>query len=151
MAIKSKFWITITFVSLILSSLAAFPLRQKLKKIYSELPDTNTIDFFHRPGTITLLSNNGTIIQKLGPTPREKIDFAEIPQIVKYAFIAIEDRRFFEHKGFDLRSISRAILTNVRERAVVEGASTITQQLARIVYLSQEQTYTRKIKEIALC
>ncbi|NDD45294.1 MAG: PBP1A family penicillin-binding protein, partial [Synechococcaceae bacterium WB9_4xB_025] len=114
------------------------------------LPDARGIARFNRPGTITLLSSDGQVIQKLGPATREKIEPGQMPELVKQAFVAAEDRRFYEHDGVDLWGISRAVVTNLRQRAVREGASTITQQLARTVFLSQDRTITRKLKEAAL-
>jgi penicillin-binding protein 1A len=73
-----------------------------------------------------------------------------MPPTVAEAFIAAEDRRFYQHNGVDGWGIARAIVTNVRQGAVREGASTITQQLARTVFLSQDRTITRKLKEAAL-
>ncbi len=114
------------------------------------LPDARGIARFNRPGTITLLSSDGQVIQKLGPATREKIEPGQMPELVKQAFVAAEDRRFYEHDGVDLWGISRALVTNLRQRSVREGASTITQQLARTVFLSQDRTLTRKLKEAAL-
>ncbi len=118
--------------------------------IDSLIPDSKGISNFSRPGTITILSTNGQIIQKLGPATREKVDIEKMPNILKNAFVAAEDRRFYKHKGVDIWGISRAILTNLREGSVKEGGSTITQQLARTVFLSQDRTLTRKLKEAAL-
>ena len=89
------------------------------------LPDARGIASFNRPGTITLLSTNGKVIQKLGPATREKLKPGEMPLLVQQAFIAAEDRRFYEHDGVDGWGIARAIVTNVRQGAVREGASTI--------------------------
>ena len=114
------------------------------------LPDARGISRFNRPGTITLLSSSGAVIQKLGPATREKIEPGQMPLLVKQAFIAAEDRRFYNHDGVDLWGIGRALVRNVRQGAVREGASTITQQLARTVFLSQDRTLTRKLKEAAL-
>ena len=114
------------------------------------LPDARGIASFNRPGTITLLSSRGRVIQKLGPATREKLKPGEMPLLVQQAFIAAEDRRFYEHDGVDGWGIARAIVTNVRQGSVREGASTITQQLARTVFLSQDRTITRKLKEAAL-
>lgn len=114
------------------------------------LPDARGIARFNRPGTITLLSSDGQVIQKLGPATREKIQPGQMPELVKQAFVAAEDRRFYAHDGVDLWGISRALVTNLRQGAVREGASTITQQLARTVFLSQDRTLTRKLKEAAL-
>ena len=118
--------------------------------IDSTLPDARGIASFNRPGTITLLSSDGQVIQKLGPATREKLKPGEMPELVKQAFVAAEDRRFYEHDGVDLWGISRALFTNIKQRSVREGASTITQQLARTVFLSQDRTITRKLREAAL-
>ena len=129
---------------------AALGMRALTELVDSTLPDARGISSFNRPGTITLLSTNGQVIQKLGPATREKVKLGAMPQTVAEAFIAAEDRRFYEHDGVDGWGIARAIVTNVRQGAVREGASTITQQLARTVFLSQDRTITRKLKEAAL-
>ena len=129
---------------------AALGTRAVTQLVDSTLPDARGIASFNRPGTITLLSSQGKIIQKLGPATREKIKPGAMPPLVQNAFIAAEDRRFFQHDGVDAWGIARAVVTNVRQGAVREGASTITQQLARIVFLSQDRTITRKLKEAAL-
>ncbi len=118
--------------------------------IDSLLPDSRGIEKFIRPGTITILSTKGEVIQKLGPATREKLNEDDMPSLLGQTFIAAEDRRFYTHKGVDLWGISRAILTNLRQGFVKEGGSTITQQLARTVFLSQDRTITRKLKEAAL-
>ena len=114
------------------------------------LPDARGIATFNRPGTITILSTDSRVIQKLGPATREKVQAGKMPILVEQAFIAAEDRRFYQHNGVDLWGIGRAVITNLRERSVREGASTITQQLARTVFLSQDRTLMRKLKEAAL-
>ena len=125
-------------------------MRALTELVDATLPDARGIASFTRPGTITLLSTNGKVIQKLGPATREKVKPGAMPQTVAEAFIAAEDRRFYQHDGVDGWGIARAIVTNVRQGAVREGASTITQQLARTVFLSQDRTITRKLKEAAL-
>nr|WP_115092935.1 PBP1A family penicillin-binding protein [Synechococcus sp. UW106] len=129
---------------------AALGTRALTELVDATLPDARGIASFNRPGTITLLSTNGQVIQKLGPATREKVKPGAMPQTVAEAFIAAEDRRFYQHDGVDGWGIARAIVTNVRQGAVREGASTITQQLARTVFLSQDRTITRKLKEAAL-
>jgi penicillin-binding protein 1A len=74
----------------------------------------------------------------------------EIPQLVKDATIAIEDERYYKHKGVDYEGIVRAAIKNLTERETVEGGSTITMQLVRSLYISNERTYTRKIREAKL-
>ncbi|WP_413442583.1 transglycosylase domain-containing protein [Synechococcus sp. MIT S1220] len=129
---------------------AALANRAVTQMMDASLPDARGIANFYRPGTITMLASNGQIIQKLGPATREKVKAGQMPRLVERAFIAAEDRRFYDHAGVDGWGIARAIVTNVRQGAVREGASTITQQLARTVFLSQDRTITRKLKEAAL-
>ncbi|MBD1876335.1 PBP1A family penicillin-binding protein [Nodosilinea sp. FACHB-131] len=113
----------------------------------ANLPDPNQALTYQRDGTITMTSADGVILQKLGPATRETITYDAMPQHLVQAFIASEDQRFYEHNGVDYRGIARAVWANVQNRDLVEGASTITQQLARIVFLDQERSFQRKIKE----
>lgn len=115
--------------------------------LQQSLPSTADIPRFVRRGTLTIKALDGSILQQQGPATREKLPFDKIPEQLKQAFIASEDHRFYQHSGVDLQSIVRASFRNVVERDVVEGGSTITQQLARIVYLNREQTLRRKIQE----
>ncbi|WP_399238158.1 PBP1A family penicillin-binding protein [Synechococcus sp. CS-1328] len=114
------------------------------------LPDARRISSFNRPGTLTIFSADGEVIQKLGPATREKLVAGRMPELVRQAFIAAEDRRFYQHNGIDPLGIGRAVLRNLSRGSVEEGASTITQQLARTVFLSQDRTLLRKLKEAAL-
>ena len=81
---------------------------------------------------------------------REPAKIDKIPTNLKNAFLAVEDVRFYQHIGIDFRGVMRALWENIRHRSVTEGGSTITQQLARNAYLSQEQSYQRKIQEMFL-
>ena len=114
------------------------------------LPDVSGIRSFNRPGTLTVLSADGSVLYKQGPATRDKLRPGRMPLLVQKAFIAAEDRRFYSHEGVDGLGILRAIGRNISQGSVEEGASTITQQLARIVYLSQDRTLVRKLKEAAL-
>jgi len=116
----------------------------------AELPTVTDLETFERQGTITITSADDVILQKIGPATREKVDYEDIPDTLIAAFIASEDRRFYEHSGIDYQGIARATLANVRQRDVVEGASTITQQLARIAFLDQERSLQRKAREALL-
>ncbi|MCB4428382.1 PBP1A family penicillin-binding protein [Synechococcus sp. MU1643] len=143
-------WALITGTAAAVGVGAALGMRALTELVDATLPDARVIASFNRPGTITLLSTNGKVIQKLGPATREKVKPGAMPPTVAEAFIAAEDRRFYQHDGVDGWGIARAIVTNVRQGSVREGASTITQQLARTVFLSQDRTITRKLKEAAL-
>ena len=74
-------------------------------------------------------------------------EIEEVPEIYLDALVAVEDRRFYLHKGVDIISIGRAIITNIKEMKLVEGGSTITQQLAKNTYFTQKKELTRKIAE----
>lgn len=78
------------------------------------------------------------------------VDPDSLPAHVKNAFVALEDRRFYSHKGYDVRGILRALAANLKAGKTVEGASTITQQLVKNTHLSSERTLKRKLKEIAI-
>lgn len=80
----------------------------------------------------------------------EAVSYDSLPKPLVDAVVAVEDKRFFEHGGTDLWGIGRALLTNLTSGRTVEGASTISQQLAKNVFLSQERTWTRKWKELLL-
>ena len=145
-----RHWILIGGSAVVIGSGVALAQSALVSAFDATLPDARGISRFNRPGTITLLASNGAVIQKLGPATREKIEPGKMPLLVKQAFIASEDRRFYDHNGVDIWGIGRALVRNVRQGAVREGASTITQQLARTVFLSQDRTITRKLKEAAL-
>lgn len=81
---------------------------------------------------------------------RVPVKIEQIPVNLQNAFVAIEDNRFYEHKGVDFRGLARAAYTNIVAQEIAEGGSTITQQLAKNAYLTQDRTYKRKIQEIFL-
>ena len=130
--------------------LAAVGIGAAIDVIDPRLPDIREISSFHRAKTLTILAHNGQVIQQQGPITREKVPLGQMPELVKQAFIAAEDRRFYQHDGVDAWGIARAIVSNVQQGSIREGASTITQQLARMVFLNQEQTIIRKVNEALL-
>ncbi len=98
-----------------------------------------------------LLDRSGAIIAPLSPVKRVNVAIVRVPKQVQSAFIAVEDRRFRTHHGIDWRGVGRAALSNVRAGGVREGASTITMQLARNVFLSHraaERSWGRKLLEV---
>ncbi|MGJ5673963.1 MAG: transglycosylase domain-containing protein [Nostochopsis sp.] len=114
------------------------------------LPNKNELSAVVREQTLTIKAANGMILQQQGEATREQLKLEEIPEKLKKAFIASEDRRFYKHHGIDAQGIVRAVLNNLRSQNVVEGGSSITQQLARILFLKQERTIWRKLKEARL-
>ena len=103
-----------------------------------------------RPGTITIEGLNGSILLQTGNATRETLKTWQMPDKLKKAFVAIEDRRFYEHDGVDYKGVTRALVQNVTSKNLVEGASSINQQLARMVYLNQERSFWRKLREVRL-
>lgn len=114
------------------------------------LPDKAELNAVLREQTLTIKAADGTILEQQGEATREQLKLEQIPDNLKKAFIASEDRRFKQHNGFDPQGIVRAGFNNLRSQGVVEGGSTITQQLTRILFLKQEQTIWRKLKEVRL-
>ncbi len=95
-----------------------------------------------------VLDDEGKEIFKFEQDKREPITYQKLPPILIKAFIATEDRNFFNHYGISIKGIIRSFITNLRNQKAVQGGSTITQQLARLMFLSTKRTYIRKLKEI---
>ncbi len=115
-----------------------------------DLPDTSTLYNVDRQPSITYLDRNGALIAVRGTQQAPPADLDALPDYVPAAFIAIEDRRFYYHPGFDPIGMSRAIVANMRAGRVVQGGSTLTQQLAKNLFLSPDQNMKRKVQELML-
>lgn len=102
-----------------------------------------------KPGVI-LLATDGSVIAERGSFSGDEVRLDELPDFVPQAVIAVEDRRFYSHFGIDLIGIARAIIVNVKAGHYVQGGSTITQQLAKNLFLTREKTFTRKAYETIL-
>ena len=100
--------------------------------------------------TTTIVDQNGNVVSKLYLENRQLVNLSQIPEHVQHAFIAMEDARFYDHRGIDFRAIGRALYRDIIARAKVEGGSTITQQLAKNTFLSSEKTWLRKTKEVVI-
>ncbi|MEL6364685.1 MAG: PBP1A family penicillin-binding protein [Pseudomonadota bacterium] len=104
----------------------------------------------NRPPSLVILDRNGEELASRGSDYGETVAIEDLPQDLIDAVLATEDRRFYTHGGIDPRGLARAFVVNVRSGAIVQGGSTITQQLAKNAFLSAEQTATRKAKEALL-
>jgi len=100
-----------------------------------------------RPPNIKILANDGSLIANRGDTGGEFVRLDELPPYLPEAVIAIEDRRFYNHFGVDPIGLARAFYTNARAGSVVQGGSTVTQQLAKNLFLKPERTFERKLQE----
>ena len=116
---------------------------------YPNLPDISDLSDYRPKLPLRVLSAEGALIGEFGEERRQLTPIKQIPKVMTDAVLAIEDARFYEHGGVDYKGVLRAALANLG-RLKSQGASTITMQVARNVYLSSEKTYTRKIYEILL-
>lgn len=127
-----------------LAAIAAFEL------YLSSLQPIKNLEGF-KPNIVTqFYSHDGEIIKTFTAYTSKKLEIDEVPEHFKQALIATEDKNFYSHHGYDLTGLVRSTIQNVLAGHVVQGASTITQQLARILFLSNEKTFDRKIKEIII-
>jgi len=115
-----------------------------------DLPDLTKITGYNPPLITEVYSSDGKRIGEFGTQKRKLISYEETPKHVRDAFLAIEDKRFFQHKGVDFTRIIGALIKNIQEREIVQGASTITQQVTKNLILSPEKSLPRKIKEAIL-
>ncbi len=132
----------LTTTALFLAGFVAFNL------YLSSLPPIENLEDF-KPNIVTkFYSQDGEVIKTFTAYSYDKVDLANVPDKLKEALIATEDKNFYKHGGYDIFGIIRSSIQNIIARHAVQGASTLTQQLARILFLSNERTLTRKIKEI---
>jgi penicillin-binding protein 1A len=116
----------------------------------SDLPNTKILQEYIPLESSRVYSSDGKMIAELYLERRTFIPYYQIPDHVKKAFIAVEDVRFYNHPGVDLIGIVRALWHDIKAGGAVEGGSTITQQLARMLFLKPDKSIKRKIKEAAL-
>jgi penicillin-binding protein 1A len=114
------------------------------------VPDAEALWSLNRQQSVMFLDTNGQILGVRGPYYGQRARLAEMPDYVPQAFLAIEDRRFYQHEGVDRMAVLRAIVANLRAGETVQGGSTITQQLARNLFLTPSQTINRKLREMVL-
>ena len=115
-----------------------------------DLPDVSGLYNIERRPAVTLLAADGSIIATFGDLYGEPQKLADLPRAVPQALLATEDRRFYHHYGVDPIGLSRAIFVNLRRGRAAQGGSTVTQQLAKNVFLTQERTFKRKVQEVLL-
>ncbi|OMD76240.1 transglycosylase domain-containing protein [Paenibacillus odorifer] len=100
--------------------------------------------------TTKVYDRNANLIGELSLEKSDPVEYEEIPPLLVNAFVATEDKRFFEHSGVDLWSIGRAAVKDIAARSMVEGGSTITQQLAKNIFLTRDKTFFRKATEVSI-
>ena len=117
---------------------------------YITMPDIEEAISRTRQPSTTIVAENGNEIQSFGQVYSELIRTEELPQYVIDAIVSTEDRRFYSHFGFDIISFSRAMLTNLFAGRYAQGGSTITQQVAKNLFLTSQKTIRRKVQELLL-
>lgn len=115
-----------------------------------EVPETKTLESYKPIESTFVYSADGKVLAELFLERRSFVPHYQIPERLKQAFIAIEDQRFYSHSGVDLLGIMRAAFRNIMAGGVVQGGSTITQQLTKILFLRPEKSLSRKIKELVI-
>ncbi|HUI45748.1 MAG TPA: PBP1A family penicillin-binding protein [Nitrospirota bacterium] len=120
--------------------------------IYSiwDLPQVQTLEEYRPSITSRVYSKNNKLLAEFFLENRRPVSLDDVPPMLIDALIVTEDARFYSHPGIDYRGIARAFIRNIRARKVLEGGSTLTQQLAKVLFLTPERSYKRKLKEMAL-
>ena len=116
----------------------------------AHLPAIQSLEIPKRPPTIQIVGFDGSVLATRGEMAGANVSLKDLPPHLPKAFIAIEDRRFYSHYGIDPIGIARAAVANVLHRGVSQGGSTLTQQLAKNLFLTQERTFMRKLQEVEL-
>jgi penicillin-binding protein 1A len=118
--------------------------------VATTLPPIQSLEIPKRPPTVQIVGISGTVIATRGDMGGVALALKEMPDHLPKAFLAIEDRRFYSHWGLDPLGLARAAIANLMHRGVSQGGSTITQQLAKNLFLTQERTVFRKLQEAML-
>ncbi len=146
-----KVLLILLIIGLILGVVAAGVAFTIVRDYLAEIPEFEYDTLFEPPLTSYLYDKNGKRFARLfSEQNRVVVPLEVMPDHLINAFVAIEDERFFQHHGVDIEAFGRALLVNIRERRIVEGFSTITQQLVKNTMLTPERTFKRKIQEMYL-
>src|SRR6202012_5115852 len=147
-------WIAIFGVGVLsVIAVAGFALAIYAAWLFHDMPDAAQLVDYHPPTSTRVYAWDGTLIGEFGKERRIFVPYDQIPPLQVKAFLAAEDRKFFEHGGIDLSGLGRAMTRDVWNLArgrKLQGGSTITQQVAKNVLLSNDPTFGRKIKEAIL-
>lgn len=141
-------WARLVFSVLVIGFLGAAAF---MVAITRDLPNVSEIELAQpRLGGEVYLDRDGQVIARRGASRGASLSVDELPNYLVDAVLAVEDRRFYSHMGIDLRGITRAMWANIRAGRVVQGGSTITQQLAKNLFLTSDRTMVRKLQEMVL-
>jgi len=141
--------IVLLFVVIVFLGALAFG-GYEYKKISASIPNLKKMKEYKPALVTTVYDMNEEKIAEFYVEKRILMDIKEIPEYMKLATLAIEDDNFYHHPGIDIGGILRAALVNLKAGGIVQGGSTITQQVAKLIFLSHERTFKRKFKELIL-
>jgi penicillin-binding protein 1A len=142
--------VRLVYWGLVLSIWAVIGSAGLLAWVTFHLPPIQSLEIPKRPPTIQISTADGRIFATRGEMGGAAVPINEMPSYLPKAFIAIEDRRFYDHRGIDPMGMTRAMLANLLHRSISQGGSTITQQLAKNLFLSRNRKMMRKLQEIVL-
>lgn len=137
-------------VLLLLGVLGLFSILGLFFFVSLDLPQINSLHDYNPPKASKILSRDGEVLLEVGLENRDVVPFADIPPKVVNAFLAAEDDNFYNHSGVDYIGIVRAFMVNLKAGRLVQGGSTITQQVAKSFLLTRERTISRKVKDLLL-
>ncbi len=115
-----------------------------------DLPEVQSLEHYKPSITTRVYSDTNQLLAEFFVENRTPVRLSDVPEVLIKSLVAAEDTRFYSHRGLDYRGIGRAMVRNVRAGKVLEGGSTLTQQLAKVLFLTPERSYLRKIKEMTL-
>ncbi|MCZ6813299.1 MAG: PBP1A family penicillin-binding protein [Alphaproteobacteria bacterium] len=115
-----------------------------------DLPPLGDVPALKRRPAVTLLAGDGTVFARFGEATAKPVTVKDLPPYLPAAVLAVEDARFYRHFGIDLLALARAMVANIMAGRIVQGGSTITQQLAKNLFLGPERTVKRKVQEVIL-
>ena len=146
----SSFLSKLVYAGLVLCLCGVIGLGGGVAYYASQLPPIDQLTVPKRPPNIAILASDGSLLANRGETGGRTVSLEELPPYLPKAFVAIEDRRFYDHWGIDPMGIARAVYRNLTHSEGLQGGSTLTQQLAKNLFLTQERTASRKIQEAIL-
>ena len=141
-SMSRKIFIGLFIFSVLIGTLGGF-----IYWVISDLPNIKLLEEYTPLESSRIYSSDGKLIAELYLERRTFVPHYQIPDHVKKAFISVEDIRFYNHPGVDLIGIMRALWHDIKAGGIVEGGSTITQQLARMLFLKPDRSIKRKIKQ----
>ena len=144
---KRKF--TVGFITLIIAVICG-SITGMVLSLISDLPQIRSLETFTPSAITRIYSSDNVLLAELYKKKREPVPLKKIPDYLKKALIITEDRQFYSHCGIDIKGIARAVITDIMAGKFVQGASTITQQLSKTLFLTPDKTLKRKLKEAFL-